>query len=519
MRLATSLLPLLVASAAAAAPAEDPSAEGPAMMPPPATVDADTSAAWRAAEELEATARASGRLADAEACAAAYLAIHDTAPTGVGADEALYDSAACLEGAGDARGAIARYLGLRAEAPTSPLARPALLHAATNAARIGAYAEAAPLLAEYAFAYPTDPAGIDAASDALYYYRALGDAAALTATTQRFIATFGAAQPARAAAAHYACHRTSIADVRRRWCATCTYLSTYADADPGVALANPRPHPGLARCGRRAARSRSSTACAPARRRRARRRDHRRAPPSRCAAPADAVPTPPLLGGAPRAAGRQAVRAARREAAWDQARGSFGADTGVLTSPPRARLALADAELEGVLAGALPRGLDFDPRTPKVAARSLERFEAWLRQQVSATSAVRSAYDAVIEVRDARTILAATARLGQLARWLARSLRDAEIPTPQRGYAAAAAAYCEALASQATPLELRAAEAFTSCATRSRDLGYWDEWSTLCADAAGPPLATPHERLPAAVPGVVPTAPEPAELVGPWPVR
>lgn len=160
-----------------------------------------------------------------------------------------------------------------------------------------------------------------------------------------------------------------------------------------------------------------------------------------------------------------------------------------------ARLALADAKLEGFLALPFPTDLTFDPKDRESMAHSTQRFLAWLGSKQEAAAELRGEYRAIAALNDPIGAVAAAARIGQISQDQAEVLLVSPIPAPLRTGEhadAAVGAYCDAMTNVSEPYEREAVTAFTSCFERAAQLGATAEivelrelgkWSGVCMGA------------------------------------
>jgi tetratricopeptide (TPR) repeat protein len=153
-----------------------------------------------------------------------------------------------------------------------------------------------------------------------------------------------------------------------------------------------------------------------------------------------------------------------------------------------ARMLAADAAYEQFLARELPSGLAFGRARAK-DAESRRRLGAWLAEKQKLLEAARKQYEAVILTRQAHWAIAAAARVGQLFQTFGAQLDGAPVPTappPPAGVEAQAwrddfrNAFCDALGEHITLLEDKAEVALKACLTRSTELSWFNEWSSLC---------------------------------------
>jgi hypothetical protein len=152
------------------------------------------------------------------------------------------------------------------------------------------------------------------------------------------------------------------------------------------------------------------------------------------------------------------------------------------------KLALADRDFEQYLATAFPQGLNFDPKNEAVKTKSLKRLDGWVATKTKIGGKATAQYEAVLNVRDAATSIAAAARIGQISQNFSDALFTAEIPQDVRTGEFAdekVEAFCDRMNDIAGPLEARSLEAFRVCLTRSTDLGWFSDWSKLCERELG----------------------------------
>lgn len=477
---------------------------GAAVPPTPEQVaarDAAVKAAFATAEALERKATTSQLLADFQACGEAYMVVFATGFDEPVVDESLYDGGVCFETAGSVGQALQAYKQLRARFATSPMFGPATLRSGRLYARVGMFAEAAALLREYGLRFATAADAADALSDAVYYFRVLGQADDAIDTTKKFIVTYGAKQPAKAAEAFFNLEAIYAArgDADLRIKHLRQYIGTYAKAGSPdnllVAYATIADLVWQSSCpvtlvdGTCAKRG----AVMPVAK--------RGAVATRCGqAIAGAAPRWPLVA-SPAMPDVVVARDARRTkdavaaatqavALWRDGKG-FSNEGRVRAAYAGALLLLADAAYEATATPAFPTGLNFDPARPEIAKQSLQRFDAWLAAAQRTVAVARAAYQRVIEARDAGYALAASARIGDLLRSFARTLQTAEIPANVRKIPEAAAIYCTALTDVMAPLAASATEAYTLTLSKSTDLGLWTDASRHAEAALG--LAPPSE--------------------------
>jgi hypothetical protein len=138
-----------------------------------------------------------------------------------------------------------------------------------------------------------------------------------------------------------------------------------------------------------------------------------------------------------------------------------------------ARLALADDDLEALIASAIPRDLDFS----RVDGR--KRFAQWVEASRKLGEKLDSGYSAVLLDKDATSSVAAAARLGEASQAMWRALMSSELPKPLRD-PAMKTAYCDELKEVAEPYRARALQDAWTCLAKSRELEAGQEWANVC---------------------------------------
>lgn len=401
-----------------------------------ATARADDVATLRnAAEKLEREARKSKDLAKYAACGHAYLDVYNKAP-GRDVDTILYNAAVCFR-EGKAFGAALQSLELLLRTtPKSRLVPRALASSANLYARIAQFEKAAERLERYAKSYAAEKDAPQALSDAITYRRALGDHARTIELTKYFVRMFGAKRRSEAADAMVGLIPAYDSDREAQIKHLRSVLASYARDDAQKALLYAKL--GDALSAQSCPVTLQDGLCVKLARERA-------AAKGRCAK--DPVR---LVAVTRTAAHRDALDAYKSAARLldrmqpDDAVGTYFA--------AHARLALADAELETLLAIAPPRG---------------NKLEPWLRDTSAALQDVTARYEAIVGMRDVATSLHAAARIGQSTQAVWRSLR-------------LATGDCKRIDEVAAPLAKRASDAFAVCVAKAAQLGYVDNYVRMC---------------------------------------
>jgi len=155
----------------------------------------------------------------------------------------------------------------------------------------------------------------------------------------------------------------------------------------------------------------------------------------------------------------------------------------------QAKFMQAEFKFEDYLKLRIPKKLDFDPRHPAKAKRSMKRFAGWLKKKlVSASKLIKAFMRVVTKVRvmvqgkrrgDAHWSIAAVARTGMVFHNFADLLLSAPVPKFLRGFEAKDA-YRAQLEKFANPLLAKAQVRYKICLKLSNDLRWFNEWSRLC---------------------------------------
>lgn len=393
-----------------------------------------------------------------------YLDRYNADPTAVGADELLYNAGVAFENEHSVAAAIQAFALLDKQFPNSKLDAHALAHAGHLYANIAMYDRAAEKLELYAQRYAGEKDARDAASDAIYYRKAIGDRAKAIADTTYFIRTFGAKAPDRAADAAWS-------------------LGSFYEDDPAAAIARLRDYVktfgakgGAARVvmanakigqllGKKSCRvvmvdGLCVTSSAPKR---------------SCGSGTTHALTPVKRD---EKTLKEAVAALT--AAIAEFEKQHPEDPAARYSYAQAKLALADLDLETYLALGFPKDLDFGPANKKAHEASMKRFSAWLSEKQKLGTKASRQYEAVLSVKDSASAITAAQRIGMISLAFATSMLTAEIPRDVRKNPDATHAYCDALIDAANPLEANAVSSLAVCLAKSTELGWFSDSSQLC---------------------------------------
>lgn len=152
----------------------------------------------------------------------------------------------------------------------------------------------------------------------------------------------------------------------------------------------------------------------------------------------------------------------------------------------------AEALFEAMLEVEFPQNLDFSEQNKARLKDSKRRFTRYLDVKGKKMNQAREAYQDVIKLRVPHWAIAAAARIGQLFQNFAGALYTAPVPRPnvpgqlrtrderEEFMMAFTDAYCDTLEDKARPLEEKAEEGLAACLTRSTELSWYNEWSSLC---------------------------------------
>jgi TolA-binding protein len=457
----------------------------------------------RGVEKIEARARKDKNLALFVECGNAYLAIYNIDPEADANDEVLYNAGVCFEDGRSLGAAMDVYRTLQRYYPKSKLSARATARLGRSYADMAKYGEAAQTLEQYAKKYAGETDAFDAMSDAVFFYKGVGNDAKAIEDTRYFVRTYGAKKPAEAAAAAFSL--TAIYEKQGDADALIKHLRAYIrdHGSKGGAARLVTAHSKLGLTLLRASCPVTGVdgACVKVIRERATRTVASTSRASRVqktqCGPDSKVKLTVLDRDARRVRdARTALAAAGREYAKLRA-ATPDFEKAIATNPElaiarhqaaEARLAEATLDLEAYFGLAFPTNLDFDPRQPAVAKKSLARFDAWFANKEAAGKRAAEKLSTVLELTDNAASIAAVARLGQIAQNFADSLFTAEIPKNLRTGPFAedkVEAYCDTLTEKAEPLADRAVAAFGTCLAKSTELGWFSEWSQLCERELG----------------------------------
>ena len=401
-------------------------------------------------------------------------------------DEMLFDAAVCFARVKATRRAVQTYDLLVRSYPRSPRAMEALQRSALASVELGRVEDAAVRYEEYARRYAGESDARKAIEDAIRLRTALGDQRAVKADTDFFVQTWGARAPKDAAAAVLALASSYEAPGERSK-ALDAYIRQFGSVagQDQLAIVYSRlgealwqrscPVTGVDGLCIQLVVDRTRDTCDPSTPR------------------AVVVTRKPELHEQAVAALEHAVKLA----------------TDAKVDAPQARHALAmamlrlgDEQLERVMATTFPTGLDFSEADREVARRSRQKFDAFLKSEISAMQAAQDRYSRVFALKDADASVRAAARIAESLQSFRRKLVTSEVPKVSLHSKDARAAYCGSLASAAEPVAEKAAISFGVCAAKATEFSVYNDTVQLCLaevqlieDEVGPAPVLPLPEL------------------------
>jgi len=462
----------------------------------------------KVAEQLEATAKASGDFSKYVECGDQYLTVFNDNPEADDADVVLYNSGVCYEQGRSIGAAIRMFEQLSKFFPDSKQTQKALARLGHNYGQIAYYRQSAEKLEEYARRFGGEDDAHKALWDAVFYRKGIGDDEEALKDTQFFIRQYGKKKVREAAEAMWS--MTAIYEKRGNDEEVIDHLRKYLKEygkQGGVdrqIIAHTKI--GMILWQQSCSVKGVNGACIKVKRERSivSRRDKKKQKrrqqsslPTQCGPESKIKLT--IVERDPRK-----VRAAQKE--FQEAIQLFGngkalqrvdegADQAVRTAQmiryfAASKFYLAEEEYEAFLNINFPKGMDFDPRNERKQKQSLKEFQDWFKEKNKLAVKATKMYDEVKEIKGggAHYAIAAAARMGQISQNFSDALFTAEIPTNVRTGEFAedkVDAYCDELTTAAEPLENRSVEAFGFCLGLSTKLNWFNDWSQLCEKELG----------------------------------
>ena len=411
-----------------------------------------TTPAWADRAAAEKLAKAAHDDASFVACGQAFLDVYNADPADLRADEVVFNAARCFESGKSISAALQADTLVIKSFPRSKLAAKSIVRSGAMYAQIAMYDRAAERFEDYAKRYAGEKAAGDWMTEAIRLRAALGDAVKQIEDTKYWIKTFGMKGPHEAAAADLALLSVYDGDDAIRLLHD--YLAHYATVDPDQTIVA---HVELAH------------------------RLRAKACPVRAI---DGLCVKIVVDRAPHCGpGTTNVVAVTRTAANREALAEYRAavalaktatkDPAARHAQAMARLALADDDLETLLATPMPRDLAF-------AHGNSKRLSQWLDANNKLREKLDSAYSEVLLQKDATSSVAAAARFGEASLAMWRAVMASELPSDSRLLPAAKDTYCKELKDAAEPFRARAIETAWTCIAKARELEAGQEWADMC---------------------------------------
>jgi tetratricopeptide (TPR) repeat protein len=459
----------------------------------------------KGAEKKEADAKAGNDLAKFVACGQAYMDIYNRNPEATENDQVLYNAGVCFEEGKSIGAAITAYNTLEKYYPNSKITARAVARLGKAYGDIAFYDRAAEKLEQYAGAdkrkkgYAGEKDAYEAMSNAVFFRKGIGDDAKAIEDTKYFIGTFGPKKPQEAANAMFS--MTAIYEKQGDGDALIKHLREYIHRFAATGGAD-RLIIAYAKIGQVLWKQSCPVkeidgSCVKIVRERAistkkQKKVNRKGQveqPLQCGPESKIKLTVVKRDEKKLKEALAAFSAAAKE--FERRGGKTGGDeAGARYYYGLAKVADADKDFEAYLDIKFPAGLNFDraPEHKAILAKSNKRLEEWFSSKKKLGEIAKNKYNNVLGVKDAANSITAAARIGQIAQNFSDALFTAEIPKDVRTGEFAdekVEAYCDRLTELAEPLEATSLEAYGVCLSKSTELGWFSEWSTLCERELG----------------------------------
>jgi outer membrane protein assembly factor BamD (BamD/ComL family) len=455
------------------------------------------------AEKLEKQAKESKDFSQYVACGQAYLEIYNRNPTDDANDEVLYNALVCYQ-EGKSIGAAIQMFGLMKQYyPKSKHMPKAVGRIGKAYGDIAFYEQAADKLEEYAKNYGGEKDAFQALSEAVFYRKGIGQDDKAKANTEYFIRQYGPGtkwnKVKEASDAMFSL--TSVYEKQNDGDATIRHLRNYIAKFPADKGGADRIVIAYAKIGQILWRQScprplvDGSCVIIARERALASKKAKKVKKGANEQPTQCGPESKIkLTVIKRDEGKKrAALAAFAEAqkAFEKTNGKTGGDEGgARYYYAQSKFAQADVDFEAYLDLKFPAGLNFDPDPAKKAIKekSLKRFDDWIKERTKVGGSATAKYEAILNIKDAATSIAAAARLAQISQNLSDALFSAAIPQDVRTGEFAdekVEAFCDKMTEVAEPLDLRALNGYSVCLTKSTELGWFSEWSKMCERELG----------------------------------
>jgi tetratricopeptide (TPR) repeat protein len=459
----------------------------------------------KGAEKKESDAKAGNDLSKFVACGQAYMDIYNRNPEATENDQVLYNAGVCFEEGKSIGAAITAYNTLEKYYPNSKITARAVARLGKAYGDIAFYDRAAEKLEQYAGAdkrkkgYAGEKDAYEAMSNAVFFRKGIGDDAKAIEDTRYFIGTFGPKKPQEAANAMFS--MTAIYEKQGDGDALIKHLREYIQRFAATGGSD-RLVIAYAKIGQVLWKQSCPVkevdgSCVKIVRERAistkkQKKVNRKGQveqPLQCGPESKIKLTVVKRDEKKLKEALAAFSAAARE--YERRGGRTGGDEGgARYYYGLAKVADADKDFEAYLDIKFPAGLNFDraPERKAILAKSNKRLDEWFTSKKKLGETAKNKYNAVLGIKDAANSITAAARIGQIAQNFSDALFTAEIPKDVRTGEFAdekVEAYCDRLTELAEPLEATSLEAYGVCLSKSTELGWFSEWSTLCERELG----------------------------------
>ncbi len=448
------------------------------------------------AEKLEKGAKESKDFTQYVACGQAYMEIYNRDPEAKENDEILYNAGVCFQEGKSIGAAIAAFNVLQKYYASSKITAKAIARLGKAYGDIAFYDRASEKLEEYAKKYAGEKDAYDAMSDAVFYRKGLGDDAKAIENTRYFIRTFGGKKPAEAATAMFSL--TGVYEKQGDGDAVVKhlreYIRTYGARGGEDRLVTAYAKIGQTLWAQSCPVKSVDGACVKISRERAistkkLKRKKGMEQPLQCGPDSKIKLTVVPRDERKMKEAMAAFASASKE--YDKRQGKFASDEATAAARyfyAQSKFAEADKDFESYLALKFPAGLNFDPNNKAIQEKSKKRFDEWIKEKNKVGGSATSKYEAILQVRDNATSIAAAARLAQISQNLSDALFTAAIPQDVRTGEFAdekVEAFCDQMTEVAEPLDARALQGYGVCLSKSTELGWFSDWSKLCERELG----------------------------------
>jgi tetratricopeptide (TPR) repeat protein len=451
------------------------------------------------AEKIEKEAKDTKDFGKFVECGQAYLAIYNRNPTDDQNDEVLYNALVCYQEGKSIGAAIQMFGLLKQYYPKSKQMPKAVGRIGKAYGDIAFYEQAADKLEEYAKNYGGEKDAFQALSEAVFYRKGIGQDDKAIANTNFFIKQYGTKKPKEASDAMFSL--TSVYEKQGDPDKVVKHLREYIRMFPAAKGGADRIVIAYAKIGQllwkqSCPKPLLDGSCVSIQRERAlaskKQKKQKRGAndqPTQCGPESKIKLTVIKRDEAKKRAALAAFKDAQK--AFDAAGGKTGGDEGgARYYYAQSKFVEADIDFEAYLDLKFPAGLNFDPDPAKKAIKekSLKRFDDWIKERTKVGGRATQAYEAIFNVKDAATSIAAAARLAQISQNLSDALFSAQIPQDVRTGEFAdekVEAFCDKMTEVAEPLDLRALNGYSVCLTKSTELGWFSEWSKMCERELG----------------------------------